>query len=249
MDTPPRAPWESVAGLGVIYNSMIAPLTQFGIRGAAWYQGESNTEAASGYGTLLKHFMADWRAHFDRELPFLIVQLANYGQPPTTPAASGWAELREQQRLSVQQDPRAGLAIAIDLGERYDIHPANKQQIGQRLARAARHVAFGEAIAPSGPRIVDARREGDRVVVSFVDVTGKLIAYGAKQPIGFELCGADQASCRFVAATLSGNRVMLDATAMAAATRVRYCWADSPVCTLYDEAHLPAGPFQIEVQQ
>lgn len=247
---PPRAPWESVAGLSVIFNRMIAPLTRFGVRGVAWYQGESNTEESLRYGKLLTAFMADWRAQFGRDdLPFLIVQLANYGQPLTAPAASGWADLREQQRLAVAADPHAALVVAIDLGERYDIHPANKQDVGRRLARAARSVAFGEAISASGPRIRDARREGDRIALTFDDVTGKLLAYGADSPVGFEACGADQASCRYVTATLAGDRVSLDASAVPRASRVRYCWADSPVCTLYDAARLPAGPFEIEVQR
>jgi sialate O-acetylesterase len=247
--TPPRAPWDNVAGLGVIFNGMIAPLTRFNIRGVAWYQGESNTEAAAAYGPLLKQFMADWRTRFDKPLPFLIVQLANHGVPPTQPTASSWAELREQQRRVVAQDKNAGLVIALDIGERTDIHPANKQEVGRRLARAARHVVFGERITPSGPRVTAAQRENDRIAISFADVTGKLTAYSARRPIGFELCNTEQDSCRFVDADLSGKRVLLDTSAVPNPTRVRYCWADSPVCTLFDEAHLPAGPFEIEVQR
>lgn len=247
--TPPRAPWEGVAGLGVIYNSMIAPLSHFGLRGVAWYQGESNTDAPHGYGSLLTHLMADWRARFGEHLPFLIVQLANYGQPPTQPTMSGWAELREQQRLVVSKDRHAALVITTDIGDRYDIHPANKQEVGRRLARAARRIAFAGNEPPSGPRVVDARRDGSRVIVSFTDITGKLIALSADRPIGFELCAATQASCRFAAAELSDGRIALDASgAPEEVTRVRYCWADSAVCTLYDEARLPAGPFEIEVQ-
>lgn len=244
--SPPRAPWENIAGLSVIFNRMIAPLTRYGVRGVAWYQGESNTEESLRYGKLLGAFMSDWRMQFGRrDLPFLIVQLANYGQPPTAPAASAWADLREQQRLAVAADAHAALIVAIDLGERYDIHPANKQDIGRRLARAARNVAFGEAIPASGPRIGAARAVGNRIELTFADVTGKLIAYGADGPVGFEVCGAEQASCRYATATLAGDRVWIDANA----SRVRYCWADSPVCTLYDDARLPAGPFEIEVKR
>jgi len=249
LGAPPRAPWESLGGLGVIFNGMIAPLTGVGIRGVAWYQGESNTETACDYGPLLQRLMVAWRERFGASVPFLVVQLAGYGRPPTAPAASGWAELREQQRLTVANDPHAGLIIAIDIGDRYDLHPSNKQELGRRLARAARRVVFGEQVSPSGPRVAAARREGDRVIVDFVDVTGSLIAYSASHPIGFELCGAEQASCRFVQADLAGERVALDASPATPATRVRYCWADSPVCTLFDAAQLPAGPFEIEVQR
>jgi sialate O-acetylesterase len=243
---PPRAPWEALAGLGVIHNGMIAPLGHLKLRGVAWYQGESNVDEASRYQDLLTRFMADWRRRFGDDLPFLIVQLANYGSPPTAPGESAWADLREAQRLAVARDTRAGLVVTIDLGERYDIHPANKQDVGRRLARAARRVVYGESIAPSGPRPVAARRESSSFVVDFTDFEKQLVAYGADGPIGFELC-AVAAPCRYAHAEIKDGRVWLNAE-ISAPAKVRYCWADSPVCTLYDGAHLPAGPFEIEVQ-
>ena len=245
---PPRPPWDPTRGLGALYNAMIAPLGDLSIRGVAWYQGEANTTTSATYQDLLTRFMADWRGKFGAETPFLIVQLANYGQPPTAPVESGWAEVREAQRLAVAKDPHAGLAIAVDIGERYDIHPSNKQEVARRLARAARRVVYGEQIAPSGPVALNARKDGKNVVVTFSDVADRLITYSADQQIGFELCDRGAGSCRYAKGQIEGNRVILDATAFAAATRVRYCWADSPVCTLFDAARLPAGPFQIEVQ-
>ncbi len=244
----PRPPWDPVRGLGALYNGMIAPLGDLSIRGVAWYQGEADTTQGARYQDSLTRFMADWRGRFGAQTPFLIVQLANYGAPPTAPVESGWAEVREAQRLAVANDAHAGLAIAIDLGERYDIHPANKQDVGRRLARVARHVAYGEHIAPSGPVVRSARRDGTNVIVTFGDVADRLIAYSADGPIGFELCAAGAGSCRYATARIDGDRVVLDAAQFAAATRVRYCWADSPVCTLFDTTPLPAGPFQIEVQ-
>jgi sialate O-acetylesterase len=247
--TPLRPPWEAVAGLGVIYNGMVAPLENFGLRGIAWYQGESNTDNESDqYQALLTHFMADWRRQFGADLPFFVVQLANYGPPPTQPAESNWAELREAQRLAVKEDPRAGLAVAIDIGDRYDLHPANKQEVGRRLARAARRMLYGDPVSPSGPIALSARREGASVAVAFGDITGRLIAYSAKQPIGFELCGSAPNTCEYADAEIRDDRVILTGADAATATRVRYCWADSPVCTLFDAVPLPAGPFQIEVQ-
>lgn len=248
IEDPPRAPWDPTRGMGALYNAMIAPLGDLSVRGVAWYQGEANTTTSATYQDMLTRFMADWRGKFGAELPFLIVQLANYGQPPTAPVESGWAEVREAQRLVVANDPHAGLAIAIDIGERYDIHPSNKQEVGRRLARAARRVVYGEQIAPSGPVARSARRDGTNIVVTFGDVADHLITYSAAEPIGFELCSRDAGSCRYARARIEGDRVLLDAAAFAAATRVRYCWADSPVCTLFDTARLPAGPFQIEVQ-
>jgi sialate O-acetylesterase len=248
IEEPPRPPWDATRGKTALYNAMIAPLGDLSMRGVAWYQGEANTTTSSTYQDLLRRFMADWRGKFGADLPFLIVQLANYGQPPTAPAESGWAEVRQAQRLAVANDGHAGLAIAIDIGERYDIHPPNKQEIGRRLARAARRVVYGEQIAPSGPVALSARRNGTNVVVTFGDVADRLVAYGADQPIGFELCTRNAGSCRYSKASIDGDRVYLDAAAFAAATRVRYCWADSPVCTLFDTTQLPAGPFQIEIQ-
>ncbi|HET9445781.1 MAG TPA: sialate O-acetylesterase [Steroidobacteraceae bacterium] len=247
MEEPPRPPWDPTRGKTALYNAMIAPLGDLSMRGVAWYQGESNTGASGAYRELLTRFMADWRGKFGAELPFLIVQLANYGQPPTAPTESGWAEVREAQRMAVAKDAHAGLAITIDIGERYDIHPPNKQEVGRRLARAARRVVYGEQISPSGPVALSARRNGANVVVTFGDVADRLIAYSADGPIGFELCARDAGSCRYSKASIAGDRVYLDAAGFAA-TRVRYCWADSPVCTLFDTARLPAGPFQIEVE-
>lgn len=249
--TPPRAPWEAVAGLSVINNAMIAPLGKFGLRGVAWYQGESNTIEADRYQSLLALMMADWRKQFGVNLPFLVVQLANYGQAPTSPVESEWAALREAQRLAVKSDARAGLAVAIDIGDRYDIHPANKQEVARRLARAARHIIYNDPSPPSGPTPVSARREGEVIAVEFADVTGKLIAYSGNQPIGFEVCGPEGIGCEFVDARIEDKRVLLKVgpPRIPRLDRVRFCWADSPVCNLYDQAQLPAGPFQIEVER
>lgn len=246
---PLRAPWEATAGLGVIHNGMIAPLSNLSLRGVTWYQGESNTDEGDRYQALLTRYFADWRGQFGANTPFFVVQLAGYGPASTKPAESGWANLREGQRLAVQQDPNAGLAIAVDLGERTDVHPANKQEVARRLARAARHVLYKDATPPSGPVPVSARRDGDGVAIEFTDVTGRLVAYSAARPIGFETCGATAGTCEYADATIQGLRVLLKSANSSTATRVRYCWADSPVCTLYDEAPLPAGPFQVEVKR
>ncbi|WP_454832872.1 sialate O-acetylesterase [Pseudoxanthomonas wuyuanensis] len=244
---PPLAPWLSASGKTTLYNGMIAPLGRYGFRGALWYQGESNTGESAAYRGLLRAYREDLRTRFGPDLPLLIVQLANYGAAPTRPAESGWAQLREVQRQVAAEDARTGLAVTIDIGDRYDIHPANKQELGRRLARAARHVVYGEKLPPSGSVPLAARREGEAVVVSFGDVSGDLIAYGADGPIGFELCGREAGSCRYADAEIRGNQIVLRAPLPTPATRVRYGWADSPVVTLFDGAGLPAGPFEIPV--
>jgi len=246
---PPFAPWESVGGLSTIRNAMIAPMGPYGIRAALWYQGESNTAEAAGYRVLLTALMADWRRQFGADLPFLIVQLPNFGPQPRAPTESGWAELREAQRLAVASDAHAGLAVTIDIGDPHNLHPTNKQDVGRRLARAARHVVYGEAIAPSGPVALAAVRDGGAISVDFGDVERELVAYSHDSAIGFELCQDAAGSCRFVESRLDGTRVQLSIPNAMSPTRVRYCWADSPVCTLFDLSGLPAGPFELRIHQ
>jgi sialate O-acetylesterase len=247
MGFPPSAPWVSVGGLTGLYNAMIAPLRTLGLRGVLWYQGESNAGEADHYQALLAGLMTDWRHQFGIDLPFLIVQLPNFGAPSPVTAPSAWANLREAQRRAVAADNNAALAVTIDTGEAQDLHPPNKQAVGMRLARAAGHLVYGEPLSPSGPTARAARTNGGRTLVSFDDVEGVLVAYGAQRPIGFELCGEGAESCRYVDAALSGSDVLLEA-ANVSDTRVRFCWGDAPVCNLYDKSGLPAGPFQIAIE-
>ncbi len=244
---PPRTPWESVGGLTTLYNAMIAPLGHYGLRGALWYQGESNTGEPDSYQGLLTGLMADWRRQFGADLAFLVVQLPNYGAQPVAPGESGWAAVREAQRRAVAQDAHAGLAVTIDVGDAHNLHPGNKQDVGRRLARAARHVVYGEKIAPSGPVARVAARAADHVVVDFSGIEAHLVAYSHERPIGFELCGDSAGSCRYVQASIRNAQVLLEVPTGMAARRVRYCWADSPVCTLFDASGLPAGPFELPV--
>lgn len=239
----PQLPWGPMHGLGLQYNGMIAPIGPYGLKAAIWYQGESNIYFAQHYQAGLTAMMADWRKQFGAALPFLIVQIPNYGPIPTKPEESLWSDVREAQRRTAQADPHAALIVTIDAGDPKNLHPANKQEIGRRLAIAARHLVYGEALAPSGALVSAARRDGDSVTVSFKDVTGSLSAYNG-EPNAFELC--DAASCRWAAAALAGDHVTL--AKAGTATRVRYCWGDSPVCTLTDTSGLPAGPFEVPIQ-
>ena len=246
---PPRAPWESVGGLGTLHNAMVAPLRDVGLRGVLWYQGESDTERGDAYEGLLRALMGHWRGQFGGPaptLPVLVVQLPNYGPWPTSPAPSGWAEVRDAQRLATADDPAAATVVTIDVGDRGDLHPPNKRAVGARLARAARHVIYGEPVAPVGPTPARAERRGDAVVVTFEDVEGELVAYGGAGPIGFELCSADAQVCRYVEARVDGDAVRIP-VGDAPAARVRYAWADSPIVTLFDGADLPVGPFELAV--
>ena len=239
----PQIPWGPMHGVGLQYNGMIAPIGPYGARGAIWYQGESNLYFAENYQNTLTAMMADWRKQFGTALPFLIVQIPDYGPIPTQPVESLWSDVREAQRKTAEADGHAALVVTFDIGDPKNLHPTNKQEIGRRLALAARHLIYGEALAPSGARLMSARRNGDQVTVSFRDVTGTLTAYNG-QPNAFELC--DAKTCRWAQASLAGHDVTLSNAA--GATRVRYCWGDSPVCTLTDDSALPAGPFEAQIQ-
>lgn len=245
--TAPHAPWGTVDGLSTIRNAMVAPMGPYAVRAALWYQGESNTAKAPEYQSLLAGLMSGWRRQFGADLPFLVVQLPEYGYPQDKPIESGWARLRESQRMAVAADPHAAMAVTNGLGDWYDVHPANKQQVAKRLTRAARHLLMGEKISASGPVPVDAQRQGDVVRIRFTDIDGKLKALNHHRPIGFELCGDGWDSCRFVDASLSGDIVTLP-IGDGPAIRVRYCWAESGMCNLYDDARLPAGQFEIPVR-
>jgi sialate O-acetylesterase len=244
--TSPRVPWGATAGLTMAYNAMIAPLAPYGLRGVLWYQGESNTGDPQAYRGLLKGWMEDWRGLFQAPaLPFLIVQLPDYGLPPIEPEDTSWARLRESQRLVVAGDPNAALAVTIDIGDHMGLHPADKQEVGRRLSLAARRLIYGDTTVKSGPLPVSADRSRGTVTVRFAGVNGKLMAVNATQPVGFELCGPTQQTCRFVSASIRGTTVSLTVPRGLNPTRVRYCWGDGPLCTLYDSTRIPTVPFEL----
>jgi len=237
----PIPPWTGVASVSKIYNAMISPFGPLGLKGVAWYQGEADV-GVPGYDRRLAAWMASWRRQFrDPNLPFLIVGLAGWGTPTSKPVESGWASLINEQRLGVSRDPNAALISAIDLGIPADIHPANKQEVGHRLALAANRIAYGNSSAPIGALPVSARRNGNGVVVTF---TKPLQTLSGNSAIAFELCGS---TCRFADARVQGNSVAIAGDGQAV-TRVRYAWADYPVVNLYDTDALPVPVFELPVQ-
>lgn len=228
----------------VLFNGMVNPLVPFGIRGAIWYQGESNADRPDQYRRLLPALIGDWRAHWQSDFPFLVVQLANYMARSDAPQESSWAALREAQALTARRTPKVGLALAIDIGEAGDIHPRNKQDVGKRLALAARKIAYGEHIEESGPVFDKMSVKNGQAILKFRHTGGGLVTQGDKL-VGFSICGAD-GKYVFADARIDGNQVVVSSSAVPNPVRVRYAWADNPAATLYNGAGLPAVPFRTD---
>lgn len=248
LGTTPRVPWDDITGAGTLYNAMIAPLGSTALAGVAWYQGESDT-GIPGYADRLTAMIAEWRRQVGQPvLPFAIASLAAYGKPATAPGESGWAYIRDTQRRVAEADGHAAVAVTVDLGDPFDIHPGEKHEVGRRLARNLRALAYREAVSPSGPRVASARPvAGGGVILRFDDVAGGLHTRSAASATGFELCGAAPGTCRYASAHAAGNEVTLAGDGRPVA-RIRYAWADFPVVNLVDDADLPAGPFEIAVR-
>ncbi|MBI4023839.1 MAG: 9-O-acetylesterase [Verrucomicrobia bacterium] len=237
----------------ILFNGMIQPLIPYAIRGAIWYQGESNVPRAGEYRKLFPAMIRSWRqawrqgepaAGTDQTFPFLFVQLANYLQTPNEPEESAWAELREAQ-LKTLKTPGTGMAVAIDVGEAADIHPKNKQDIGQRLAlNALNHVYGLKEIVPSGPLFSEATVEGNKIRIRFTQTGGGLLAKGGPLT-GFAIAGKDR---KFVWATakIVGDAVLVASRDVPKPVAVRYAWANNPACNLYNKAGLPASPFRTD---
>ena len=240
----PVSPWAEAAGPAVLYNGMVAPLAPYTLKGVAWYQGEANTGDSALYARLMPALLKDWRMQFRApDLPFLVVQLSAFGAPHAAPQASGWAEIRDVQRRLEHDDSHVGMAVSEDVGDRFDIHPTEKRQVGLRLALAARKVAYGEPLK-LGPRPERAYRRGGDLVIDFSGVNGSLKAYGGKDVLGLEVCAS---ACHFASGRVDGTSLVLPGEGGADAKSVRFGWADAPLLNLFDDADLPASPFAVDI--
>ncbi|MBI5725895.1 MAG: 9-O-acetylesterase [Planctomycetes bacterium] len=227
-----------------LFNGMIKPLIPYGIRGATWYQGESNSSAARTYRRLLPLMIKDWRSHWGQgDFPFLIVQIANFGQIPFQPTNSAWAELREAQAMALAL-PKTGLATAVDVGEANDVHPKNKQDVCLRLALVALAKTYGRQIAHSGPVYESMTVRGSSVQIRFSHVCGGLTIKGPALK-GFAIAGSDK-KFHWADARIEGDEVVLTCGQVARPIAVRYAWADNPACTLYNKEGLPALLFRTD---
>ena len=223
---------------------MIHPLLQFAIRGAIWYQGESNAGRAAQYRTLFPTMIKDWRFNWNQgDFPFFFVQLANFMQHESEPQESDWAELREAQAM-VLSLPNTGMAVTIDIGEAEDIHPRNKQEVGRRLALNALHSTYDLDVTPCGPIFKSMEIQGQTIRLSFEHIESGLEVKGASLK-GFVIAGRDE---KFIWANaqIDGNTVLVSNSKIKNPIAVRYAWANNPICNLYNKAGLPASPFRTD---
>jgi len=228
-----------------LFNGMIAPLLPYGIKGAIWYQGESNAERASQYRRLLPTMIQDWRKHFgEGAFPFYIVQLANYQATNAEPRNNPWAELREAQAFTAKNVPHSGLAVAIDVGDANDIHPKDKYTVGHRLALIALAKDYGRKVEYSGPVYRSLKISGDQVRLKFENAGNGLVAKGGSLT-GFAVAG-DDGKFVWAKATIDGSDVVLSAPGVPNPVTVRYAWDVNPICNLYNQAGLPAVPFRTD---
>jgi len=228
-----------------LYNGMIHPLTPYTIRGAIWYQGESNVVNGREYRSLLPAMIQGWRKAWGQgDFPFLVVQLANFMMTDADPSDTPWARLREAQLLSVQRTRNTALVVAIDIGDALDIHPRNKQEVGRRLALAAERVAYGQKIVYSGPIYKSMKITGNKIHLKFDHVDGGLVAKGDKLT-GFAIAGADK-KFGWAQAKIEGDKVIGWSEKVPNPVAVRYAWANNPVCNLYNKEGLPAEPFRTD---
>lgn len=256
-----------------LYNGMIAPLVNYAIKGAIWYQGESNAGRAEQYRSLFPDMIRNWRHDWNEpDMTFLAVQIAPYMAVKDQPSESTWAELREAQLLATKVLPKVGIAVITDVGDAKNIHPTRKQPVGARLAIAARGIAYGEHIEYSGPVFKKMKIDGDKAILSFDHVGKGLVARDGDLK-GFAICGDDH---KFVwaKAVIMGNdktaqwnadagiisvsasasfsssnrrtKIMVSSPEVPHPVAVRYGWADCPVVNLWNEDGLPATPFRTD---
>ncbi|VTT98442.1 sialate o-acetylesterase : Uncharacterized protein OS=Singulisphaera acidiphila (strain ATCC BAA-1392 / DSM 18658 / VKM B-2454 / MOB10) GN=Sinac_6998 PE=4 SV=1: DUF303 [Gemmataceae bacterium] len=231
---------------GVLYNAMIHPLLGFKVKGAIWYQGESNTGRAFEYRTLFPAMIEDWRKRFACDLPFMVVQLAPFGNGKGNSGGVTYAELRDAQLYTTKKLPKVGLAVITDVGNETDIHPKPKQPVGERLALAALGIEYGKKIGFSGPVFKEAKFEGSAATLTFDHVGGGLVAKDGDLT-GFTAAGADGVF-HPAKAEIKGDTVVVTSDKVEKVAAVRYGWVNfaTPTLNLFNKDGLPATPFRTD---
>lgn len=247
---PPDAWLRGNARPGNIFNGVLLPTIGYGIKGAIWYQGESNAGRAYEYGSLFPRMIQHWREEWGQgDFPFYWVQLADFMAEKTDAmqaVASSWAELRESQTKTQSAIKNGGQAVIIDLGEGNDIHPKNKRDVADRLARWALAKDYGVKIPYRSPEYKSVEFTGNKAVVTLDTFGSALRTFDVVEAKGFVICGEDK-QWKWAQAKLVGNdKVEVSAAGVAKPIAVRYAWADNPVCNLYSVQGLPVTPFRTD---
>ena len=232
----------------LLFNGMVNPILPYGIKGAIWYQGESNAGRAKQYQRIFPDMIKDWRMHWNQgDFPFLFVSLANFNPPAENPGESDWAELRESQTKTLSL-PNTGMALAIDIGEANDIHPKNKQDVGKRLALNALKVAYDKNIVYCGPIYKSVEFKNGKAFITFSETGSGLKAkdkYGYLK--GFTIAGTDKKFQWAKAEIIDNKTVVVYSDLIKDPKSVRYGWANNPDdVNLYNIEGLPANPFRTD---
>ena len=247
----PRSPESQMSGNqrpGNIHSGVLTPSIGFGIRGAIWYQGESNASRAYQYRELFPFMIKSWREEWGLgDFPFYWVQLADFRSEKSEPAESDWAELREAQTMTMKALPNTGEAVIIDIGEGKDIHPRNKQDVAKRLARWALAETYErQDIFCRSPIYKQMEKQGAKVILSFDNVENGWRPFDVNEPLGFTIAGDDHVFHSATARILGDGRIEVSSPNVTAPVAVRYAWADNPICNMYSGVGLPLTPFRTD---
>ncbi|HZN56518.1 MAG TPA: sialate O-acetylesterase [Planctomycetota bacterium] len=228
-----------------IYNGVLKPTIGYGLRGAIWYQGETNAGRAYQYRDLFPLMIRSWREEWGiGDFSFYWVQLADFMAERPEPTESAWAELREAQTLTLSRLPKTGQAVIIDLGEGQDIHPRNKQDVAKRLARWALARDYGVAVSCQSPTYQSFERQGGKLLLTIANPGGGLRTVDVPEPKGFAVAGADKKFVWAKARLTGPDRVEVWADSVPEPVAVRYAWADNPINNVYSREGLPLTPFR-----
>ena len=246
----PRNPLTGQHLPGNLYNGVLNPIIGYGIKGAIWYQGESNSARGHAYREVFPLMIQSWRDAWKQgDFSFYWAQLADFREELMEPASQEWAELREAQTLTLDKLKRVGEAVIIDVGEGRDIHPRNKQIVANRLVRHALAKDYGMDIPHQSPRYREMEIKEGRIILSFDHVGDGLYTFDIREPIGFSICGEDKKFVWADAKLIGKDKVEVWSDSIEKPVAVRYAWADNPVCNLYrkdEKITLPATPFRTD---
>jgi len=250
---PPRAPRNLMTGQhrpGNLFNGVLHPIIGYGIKGAIWYQGESNAGRAFAYREIFPLMVQSWRQAWGQgDFSFYWTQLADFRPESIVPNDSSWAELRESQTICLRKLNHTGEAVIIDTGEGRDIHPRNKQTVANRLLRHALAKDYGQKIPYESPKYKSMEIKGSKIIINFNHAGAGLYCFDSKAPTGFAICGEDLKFAWASAKLIGKDRVEVWADSITAPIAVRYAWADNPVCNLYlrdGGVTLPVTPFRTD---